>query len=100
MSSYRFINLFSGLEVSGHDNLDDLEKLMLDAPMLQQKIKPRHLTMIAVAGSVGTGLFVGTGSALAAGGPIGLLIAYLIVGVLLINVTQVFQTLFSISYGP
>ncbi|KAH8833774.1 APC amino acid permease [Flagelloscypha sp. PMI_526] len=77
-----------GLAVSGQDNLDDLEKLMMDAPMLQQKIKPRHLTMIAVAGSVGTGLFVGTGSALAAGGPIGLLIAYLLVGVLLINVTQ------------
>lgn len=27
-------------------------------PLLQQKMKPRHLAMIAVGGSIGTGLFV------------------------------------------
>ena len=27
-------------------------------PLLQQKMKPRHLQMIAVGGSIGTGLFV------------------------------------------
>jgi yeast amino acid transporter len=30
-----------------------------DNPMLQQKMKPRHLQMIAVGGSIGTGLFIG-----------------------------------------
>lgn len=40
-------------------------------------------------GSIGTGLFVGSGTALGVGGPAGLLIAYLIIGVMLINVTQV-----------
>jgi amino acid transporter len=39
-------------------------------------------------GSIGTGLFVGSGSALATGGPAGLVIAWLIIGVMLINVTQ------------
>lgn len=29
-----------------------------DNPLLQQKMKPRHLQMIAVGGSIGTGLFV------------------------------------------
>jgi amino acid transporter len=56
--------------------------------MLQQKMKPRHLTMIAVGGSIGTGLFVGSGAALSRGGPAGVLIAWLLIGVMLINVTQ------------
>lgn len=79
--------LHSGVEISG--DLDDLEKLMGEAPMLQPKMKARHLTMIAVAGSIGTGLFVGSGSALAAGGPVALIIAYVLVGIMMINVTQV-----------
>ncbi|KAF5354215.1 hypothetical protein D9756_006924 [Leucocoprinus leucothites] len=77
-----------GQVVVGANNVDDLEKIMADAPMLQQKMKPRHLTMIAVGGSIGTGLFVGSGSALAVGGPAGILIAWLLIGVMLINVTQ------------
>ncbi|WVR04932.1 hypothetical protein IAU60_001944 [Kwoniella sp. DSM 27419] len=59
-----------------------------DNPLLQQKMKPRHLQMIAVGGSIGTGLFVGSGSALGKGGPAGILLAWIIMGVMLINVTQ------------
>ena len=44
--------------------------------MLQQKMKPRHLQMIAVGGSIGTGLFIGSGGALATGGPLGILIGW------------------------
>ncbi|KAG6909752.1 hypothetical protein DXG01_015468 [Tephrocybe rancida] len=66
----------------------DTEKLRADNPMLQQKMKPRHLTMIAVGGSIGTGLFVGSGSALNAGGPAGVIIAWILMGIMLINVTQ------------
>lgn len=40
-------------------------------------------------GSIGTGLFVGSGSALGIGGPAAILIAWIIIGVMLINVTQV-----------
>lgn len=35
-----------------------LELVAHDNPLLQQKMKPRHLQMIAVGGSIGTGLFV------------------------------------------
>ncbi|GAA5892691.1 uncharacterized protein JCM6883_007441 [Sporobolomyces salmoneus] len=59
-----------------------------DNPLLQQKMKPRHLTMIAVGGSIGTGLFIGSGQALRNGGPLGILIAWAIIGVMMINVTQ------------
>jgi amino acid transporter len=46
--------------------------------MLQQKLKARHLSMIGVGGSIGTGLFIGSGSALADGGPAGIMIAWII----------------------
>ncbi|KAK0451417.1 APC amino acid permease [Desarmillaria tabescens] len=66
----------------------DAEHLKADAPMLQPKMKKRHLNMIAVGGSIGTGLFVGSGSALHTGGPAGVLIAWILIGIMLINVTQ------------
>ncbi|KAK5064913.1 hypothetical protein LTR84_000747 [Exophiala bonariae] len=52
-------------------------------PALAMKLQPRHLQMIAIGGSIGTGLFVGSGSALANGGPGSLIIAYGLIGVML-----------------
>ncbi|MCJ1230429.1 glyceraldehyde-3-phosphate dehydrogenase 1 [Toensbergia leucococca] len=50
---------------------------------LAHKLKGRHLQMIAIGGSIGTGLFVGSGSALAIGGPASLVIAYGLIGIML-----------------
>ncbi|TID27787.1 amino acid transporter [Venturia nashicola] len=50
---------------------------------LARKLKGRHLQMIAIGGSIGSGLFVGSGSALAHGGPASLLIAFILIGVML-----------------
>ena len=47
---------------------------------LNQTMKSRHLHMIAIGGSIGAGLFVGTGSALRKGGPASLIIDYIIIG--------------------
>ena len=41
---------------------------------LDRSMKPRHLHMIAIGGSIGAGFFVGSGSALRRGGPGSLLI--------------------------
>ncbi|KAF8066571.1 APC amino acid permease [Lyophyllum atratum] len=76
-----------GILIEGQ-SIEDAERMRADNPMLQQKMKPRHLQMIAVGGSIGTGLFVGSGSALHAGGPAGVLIAWILMGIMLINVTQ------------
>lgn len=46
-------------------------------------LKSRHIQMIALAGTIGTGLFLATGQALARGGPLGILISYLFMGVLI-----------------
>jgi len=53
---------------------------------LDRSMKPRHLHMIAIGGSIGAGFFVGSGSALTKGGPASLLICFLIAGVLIFNV--------------
>ena len=49
----------------------------------QRHLKARHVTFIGFGGGIGTGLFIGTGAALAHAGPLGLLLAYSIVGAIL-----------------
>ncbi len=47
---------------------------------LQRKLRARHLSMIAIGGSIGTGLFVASGATIAQAGPGGALAAYLLIG--------------------
>ncbi|ORY58729.1 amino acid permease/ SLC12A domain-containing protein [Pseudomassariella vexata] len=53
---------------------------------LERGLKSYHLQFLAIGGTIGTGLFIGTGSALASGGPVGLLIAFLFVGSIVYSV--------------
>lgn len=47
-----------------------------------RSLKTRHLSMIALGGSIGTGLFVASGGAIAGAGPGGAILAYLGIGVM------------------
>jgi lysine-specific permease len=49
-------------------------------PGLKRALKARHLNMIAIGGSIGTGLFVASGSTIATAGPGGALLAYALIG--------------------
>ncbi|KAJ7483172.1 general APC amino acid permease [Mycena latifolia] len=51
-----------------------------DLDRVQRRLKQRHVQMIAIAGTIGTGLFLGSGNALRVAGPLGALIAYALVG--------------------
>ncbi|KAK2606494.1 hypothetical protein N8I77_005237 [Diaporthe amygdali] len=52
----------------------------------RRKIKSRHAQMIAIGGTIGTGLFVGSGQALAIGGPAFLFICYCLTSLLVYGV--------------
>ncbi|KAI9376429.1 amino acid permease/ SLC12A domain-containing protein [Aspergillus egyptiacus] len=45
----------------------------------QRGLKTRHVQLIALGGAIGTGLFVGSGQALAIGGPLSLLLGYIFI---------------------
>lgn len=47
---------------------------------LKKGLDARHVTMIAIGGALGTGLLIGTGSALRTAGPASILIAYSAIG--------------------
>ncbi|MFC6323996.1 amino acid permease [Companilactobacillus baiquanensis] len=49
---------------------------------VNRSLKTRHLSMIALGGSIGTGLFVASGSSISTAGPGGALIAYVAIGIM------------------
>ncbi|MFC3848101.1 amino acid permease [Helicobacter baculiformis] len=53
---------------------------------LSRDIKLRQVLMIALGGTIGTGLFVGTGGNIANAGPLGTLLAYIVGGVIVYSI--------------
>ncbi|KAF2769845.1 amino acid transporter-like protein [Teratosphaeria nubilosa] len=51
---------------------------------LRRGLQQRHIQMIALAGTIGTGLFLSSGRAIVNGGPLGALLGYAFVGVLVV----------------
>ena len=54
-----------------------------DLPQLKRKLGARHLNMIAIGGSIGTGLFLASGATIANAGPGGALLAYCLIGIMI-----------------
>ncbi|KAH7175049.1 amino acid permease [Fusarium flagelliforme] len=59
--------------------------------LLRRSLSARQVQMIAIGGTIGTGLFLGTGKSLATGGPASMLLAYIITGAI------IFLTLLSLG---
>ncbi|KAF9135609.1 hypothetical protein BGX30_011497 [Mortierella sp. GBA39] len=74
----------------------DMEKVMvpvedmsnLDESGLKRDLRLRHMVMIAISGTIGTGLFLTSGKTIATAGPLGALLAYVVIGTWLVFVCQ------------
>ncbi|KAK4056678.1 hypothetical protein OIO90_002230 [Microbotryomycetes sp. JL221] len=53
---------------------------------LKRSLKSRHLTFVAIGGTIGTGIFLSVGSSVATAGAGGALVAYLVVGLFCLGV--------------
>ncbi|KAJ5661950.1 Arginine permease CAN1 [Penicillium maclennaniae] len=69
-----------------YEGSDEIPGEPRQVPVLQRRLKSRHLQMIAIGGTIGTGLFIGSGTALANAGPVGALIAYIFIGSIVFSV--------------
>lgn len=56
---------------------------MSETGQLKRQLGARHLNMIAIGGSIGTGLFLASGATIANAGPGGALLAYCLIGIMI-----------------
>ncbi|KAJ5157915.1 uncharacterized protein N7482_009015 [Penicillium canariense] len=62
------------------DDLEAATAQLEEVHIFKQGLHQRHIQMIALAGTIGTGLFLGSGRAIATAGPLGAFLAYSIIG--------------------
>jgi len=81
------------LEKKPGGELHDKEEKSQDAePQLQRTLGARHLQMLAIASSIGTGLFIGSGKALSTGGPFSLVFSFAWLGLILTTIMRKLST--------
>ncbi|MFD2613879.1 amino acid permease [Paenibacillus gansuensis] len=61
---------------------------MSQQQQLKRGLKSRHMMMISLGGSIGTGLFLASGGAIHSAGPGGALLAYLLIGIMVYFLMQ------------
>ncbi|KAK3192302.1 hypothetical protein K4F52_001515 [Lecanicillium sp. MT-2017a] len=64
--------------------VSDTAQLDIKYGQTQRGLSPRHVQLMAIGGSIGTGLFVGIGSVLSKSGPLSLFLGYLLWGTLFV----------------
>lgn len=67
-------------DLEGFPQRVDIAEGHVEQDRLRRALSARQVQMIAIGGTIGTGLFLGTGKSLATGGPASMLICYAIVG--------------------
>ncbi|KIW50863.1 hypothetical protein PV05_09645 [Exophiala xenobiotica] len=77
-----------GEKLPDHTVGHDVEHGHNEQKSLARNLQGRHMQMIAIGGSIGAGLFVGSGSSLQSGGPASLILGFIIVGVMLLCTVQ------------
>uniref|UniRef100_A0A8H8CI17 Amino acid permease/ SLC12A domain-containing protein n=1 Tax=Psilocybe cubensis TaxID=181762 RepID=A0A8H8CI17_PSICU len=76
-------------KLGGHFSKDSMYELPLSIPALSQNLVSPSLSMIALAGMIGTGLFLSSGRALANAGPLGCLLAFVLMGTVTASIAYI-----------
>lgn len=74
------------IELTGSNENKPIAAVHDESPAPQQlkrSLEARHLQMLAIASSIGTGLFIGSGKALRTGGPFSLIFSFSWLGAVL-----------------
>ncbi|KAI1151250.1 amino acid permease/ SLC12A domain-containing protein [Nemania diffusa] len=84
-SAYAGSSEYGTFSPSGRHDLDDADAnndlvTVVEDRDLKRGLAQRHLSMLGIAGAIGTGLFLGLGSAVQTAGPLGSLLGYFTVG--------------------
>ncbi|KAK9466724.1 amino acid permease-domain-containing protein [Lipomyces arxii] len=66
--------------------IDDIHESPKRHYELRRSLKTRHIQMIAVGGVLGNGLFIGIGRIVANSGPLGMILGFLITGIIVFSV--------------
>jgi yeast amino acid transporter len=98
----RIIHSFHRAEYQKHPQVIDPHGVPHagDTSHLHRKLKGRHLQMIAIGGAIGAGLFIGSGRALATGGPGAVVLDFGLIGIMLfctVNALGELATLFPVQ---
>ena len=75
-----------GVELTDADIEASSVGVLREADKFRQGLHQRHIQMIALAGTIGTGLFLGSGKAIASAGPLGCFLGYSFIGLLAMTV--------------
>jgi len=67
---------------------EDIQVSKGNTDQLRRSLKSRHLTMISLGGTIGTGLFLASGGSIHTAGPGGAILSYLIIGVMVYFLMQ------------
>lgn len=69
-------------------DIESSSKEVIYSEEVKRGLKARHISMIAIGGTIGTGLFISTGGILSKAGPVSSLISFLFMTTLAFGVTQ------------
>lgn len=82
------LDLHNALAGQDDDDQEETQEADYQDTRVKRALKQRHIGMIALGGTIGTGLFVGISVPLSQAGPVGSLIAYIFMGTIVYFVTQ------------
>ncbi len=74
--------------IESTDDSNDAVRGVVRNGEVKRALKARHVSMIALGGTIGTGLFIGTATPLQNAGPVSTLISYIWMGTFVYSITQ------------